>query len=171
MDPEISSQMDRQTVTQTHTQTRHTYHNTSAPLPQNDNNSYHSFANQTHIIFDTHTHTHTGHFPEELWLVTPALNSEGRHGTEFLAKSASNANNGNRSLDLISSSLHPPTDSRRNACYLSLKTKKTAIKRVQALADISRSILYAFAVYKAISLQTCMLSQQRNPCTDCKSTQ
>jgi len=32
------------------------------------------------------------------------------------------------------------------------------IERVQALADISRSALYAIAVYKAISLHTCVLS-------------
>jgi len=32
-----------------------------------------------------------------------------------------------------------------------------AIERVQALADISRSALYAFAVYKAISLHTCIV--------------
>jgi len=35
----------------------------------------------------------------------------------------------------------------------------------------SRSALYAFAVYKAITLHTCMSSRQRNPCTDCKSAQ
>ena len=35
---------------------------------------------------------------------------------------------------------------------------KPAVQRVQALADTSRSALYAFAVYKAISLHTCMLS-------------
>jgi len=33
-----------------------------------------------------------------------------------------------------------------------------ATQRVQALADISRSMPYAFAVYKAISLHTSMLS-------------
>jgi len=44
--------------------------------------------------------------------------------------------------------------------------------RLQVLADISRSALYAFAVYKAISLHRCVLSQQRaNPCTDCKCAQ
>jgi len=32
-----------------------------------------------------------------------------------------------------------------------------AIERVQALADISPSALYAFAVYKAISLHTCVV--------------
>ena len=32
------------------------------------------------------------------------------------------------------------------------------IQRVQALTDISRSALYAFAVYKAISLHMCVLS-------------
>jgi len=32
--------------------------------------------------------------------------------------------------------------------------KKPATQRVQALADISRSALYAFAMYKAISLHT-----------------
>ena len=31
-------------------------------------------------------------------------------------------------------------------------------KRIQALADISRSALYAFAVYKAIRLHSCVLS-------------
>jgi len=30
---------------------------------------------------------------------------------------------------------------------------------------------FAFTAYKAISLHTCMLSQQPNLCTDCKSTQ
>jgi len=35
---------------------------------------------------------------------------------------------------------------------------KPAIQRVQVLADISRSALYAFAVYKAISLHMYMLS-------------
>jgi len=35
---------------------------------------------------------------------------------------------------------------------------KLATQRVQALADISRSALCAFAVYKAISLHTYMLS-------------
>jgi len=30
---------------------------------------------------------------------------------------------------------------------------------------------YAFAVYKAIRLHTCVLSWQRNPCSDCKSAQ
>jgi len=35
---------------------------------------------------------------------------------------------------------------------------KPASQRVQALADISRSALYAIAVYKAIRLRTCMLS-------------
>jgi len=35
--------------------------------------------------------------------------------------------------------------------------KKTSIQRVQALADISHSPLYAFALYKAISLHMCML--------------
>ena len=49
--------------------------------------------------------------------------------------------------------------------------EKPAIERVQALADISRSALYAFAVSKAVSLHTCVLSYQRNPCTDCKSAQ
>ena len=34
---------------------------------------------------------------------------------------------------------------------------KIAIQRIQALADISRSVLYAFAVYKAISLRTCVV--------------
>jgi len=34
---------------------------------------------------------------------------------------------------------------------------KPAIERVQALADILHSALYAFGVYKAISLHTCML--------------
>ena len=34
---------------------------------------------------------------------------------------------------------------------------KPAIEHVQALADILRSALYAFAVYVAISLYTCML--------------
>jgi len=42
---------------------------------------------------------------------------------------------------------------------------------VQALADTSRLVLYAFSVYKAISLDMCMLSQQRNPCTDWKYAQ
>jgi len=40
-------------------------------------------------------------------------------------------------------------------CYLQYKS---AIQRVQALTDISRLALYAIAVYKAISLHTCMLS-------------
>jgi len=43
--------------------------------------------------------------------------------------------------------------------------------QLQALAAISRSVLYAFAVYKAINLHTCMLSWQRNPCTYFKSAQ
>jgi len=34
---------------------------------------------------------------------------------------------------------------------LTFLLKKPAIERVQALADISRSALYAFAVYKAIT--------------------
>ena len=34
---------------------------------------------------------------------------------------------------------------------------KPAIEGVQALADILHSALYAFGVYKAISLHTCML--------------
>jgi len=44
---------------------------------------------------------------------------------------------------------------------------------VQALADISRSALYAFAVYKAISVLTSrpMLSQQRNPCKSAHNEQ
>ena len=46
---------------------------------------------------------------------------------------------------------------------------KLAIERVQALADISCSELYAFAVYKALSVHTCVLSWQRNLCTDCKT--
>jgi len=33
-----------------------------------------------------------------------------------------------------------------------------SIERVQALADISRSALNAFAVYKVISFHTCILS-------------
>jgi len=49
----------------------------------------------------------------------------------------------------------------------SSERKKLGIERVQALANISRSALYAFAMYKAISLHTCMLSKQRYPCTDC----
>jgi len=52
-----------------------------------------------------------------------------------------------------------------------LRHGKPAKERVQALTDISHSALYAFAKYKAISLHACMLSQQRNPCTDCKSAQ
>ena len=48
-----------------------------------------------------------------------------------------------------------------------MKTKittvtKPATQRVQALADSSCSALYALALYKAIRLHTCMLSQQRN---------
>jgi len=39
------------------------------------------------------------------------------------------------------------------------------IQRVQALADTLRSARYVFAMYKAISLQTCVLSYQQNPCT------
>jgi len=35
---------------------------------------------------------------------------------------------------------------------------KPATEREQVLADISHSALYAFAVYKAISLYTCVLS-------------
>ena len=46
---------------------------------------------------------------------------------------------------------------------------KPGTERVQALADISHLALYAFAVYKAITLHTCMLSQQQNSCTNCKS--
>jgi len=34
----------------------------------------------------------------------------------------------------------------------------SAIERVQALADISHLSVYAFAVHKAVSLHTCMLS-------------
>ena len=34
---------------------------------------------------------------------------------------------------------------------------EASIERVQTLADISRSALYAFAVYKAISLHTCVV--------------
>ena len=37
--------------------------------------------------------------------------------------------------------------------------EKPGIERLQALADISRSALYAFVVYNATSLHTCMLSQ------------
>jgi len=48
---------------------------------------------------------------------------------------------------------------------------KPATEGVQALTDISRSVLYAFAGYKAISSHMCMLSWQRNPCTNCKSAQ
>jgi len=35
---------------------------------------------------------------------------------------------------------------------------KPATERVQAIADILRFALYAFAVYQAISLHTCVLS-------------
>jgi len=38
------------------------------------------------------------------------------------------------------------------------KKEQPVIERVQALTDILRSVLYAFAVYKTISLYTCMLS-------------
>jgi len=38
--------------------------------------------------------------------------------------------------------------------------QKTGIEQLQALSDISRSALYAFAVYKAVSLHICMLPQQ-----------
>jgi len=52
----------------------------------------------------------------------------------------------------------------------SRRLQELGTERVQVLADISRSAaLYAFAVHTAISLHTCMLSQQRNPGTDCKS--
>ena len=37
-------------------------------------------------------------------------------------------------------------------------SERVQSERVQALADISRSTLYAFAVYKGISLRTCVLS-------------
>jgi len=37
-------------------------------------------------------------------------------------------------------------------------TTQPAIERVQALANISRSALYAFAVHKAVSLHKCMSS-------------
>jgi len=37
------------------------------------------------------------------------------------------------------------------------RKSQPAIERAQALADISRLALYAFAVYKAISLHTCMV--------------
>jgi len=59
----------------------------------------------------------------------------------------------------------------------------THAKCNQALSEYKHSLTFrvrwesalnAFAVYKAISLHTCMmsmLSQQRNPCTDCKSAQ
>ena len=48
---------------------------------------------------------------------------------------------------------------------------KPSTQRVQALADILRSVLYAFAVYKTVSLHVCMLSQQQNRCTDSKFAQ